>query len=78
MLKGMRSRMTRAAVSAEELVELAVQDVLLRLLGFDRSGELPFPLDVLPFQGTESVVHRGELARRLRGFEVDDGLELGI
>src|SRR5215467_12573387 len=62
----------------EELGELLVQDVLLRLLGFDRGRELLLTLFVFALQSAERVVHGRELAGRLRRLEVDDRLQLGI
>src|ERR1700737_1616737 len=62
----------------EELLELAVQDVFLGLFGFDRCGELLFPLRVLAFQGSDRVVDRAKLSRRLGSLVIDDRFEGGI
>src|SRR5262245_7684680 len=62
----------------EKLVEFPVQDVFLGFFGFDRGGELLFPLGVLPFHGAHRVVHRGVLPGDLRRLVIDDRFQVRI
>src|SRR5207244_951981 len=62
----------------EELLELAVQDVLLRLLGLDGRGELLLTLHVVRLQSLDRVVDRLELADDFRRLVRNDRLQLRV